>query len=103
MKSKVSVSKIEHKGENRLKLKFAYNASAGNAINKLAFSAWSETLKSWQMPFNKDSVKVLGEIFSEIEFEDEASAMMAPGEEKNNKDEVLIWEDFDYLYVSNKL
>jgi hypothetical protein len=38
MKSKVNVSKIEHKGENRLMLKFAYNASAGNAINKLAVS-----------------------------------------------------------------
>jgi hypothetical protein len=57
MKSKVNVSKIEHKGENRLMLKFAYNACAGNAINKLAVSVWSETLKSWLMPFNKDSIK----------------------------------------------
>jgi integrase/recombinase XerD len=102
MKSKVSVSKIEHKGENRLMLKFAYNANAGNAINKLAFSAWSETLKSWLLPFNKDSVKALKEIFLEIEFEDSASAMMAHGEENNNKDEVFIWEDSDYLYVKLK-
>ena len=56
MKSKVSVNKIEYKGEIRLILKFAYNASAGNAINKLAFSVWSETLKSWLMPVNKASV-----------------------------------------------
>ena len=99
MKSKVCVSKIEYKGENRLILKFAYNASAGNAINKLAVSVWSETLKSWLMPFNKASIKALREIFSEIEFEDEASSIMALREENNTEDEVLIWEDVDYLYV----
>ena len=99
MKSKVSVSRITHKGENRLMLKFAYNVSAGNAINKLAHAAWSETLKSWLLPFNKDSVKALKEIFSEIEFEDEDSKFLALPEENNTKDEVLIWEDHDYLYI----
>jgi integrase/recombinase XerD len=99
MISKVIVSKIEYKGENRLKLKFAYNANAGNAINKLAVSVWSETLKSWLMPFNKASVEALRDIFSEIEFEHEASSIQTLREESNTKEEVLIWEDADYLYI----
>ncbi len=102
MKSKVSVIKIEYKGENRLMLKFAHNAGAGNALNKSSIAMWSETLKSWLMPFNKDSIKALGEIFTEIEFVDKASSILMHSEEKNTKDEVLIWEDTDYLYVSFK-
>jgi hypothetical protein len=99
MRSKVSVSKIEHKGENRLKSKFAYNVCAGNAINKLAVAVWSETLKSSLLPFHKDSLNALKEIFSEIEFEDEDSRKIAIHEENNSKEEVLISEDNDYLYV----
>jgi hypothetical protein len=99
MKSKVSVIKIEFKGENRLMLKFAYNAGAGNALNKSANAIWSETLKSWLMPFNNDSIKALREIFSSIEFEDEATGKMVNGEDSKANDEVLFWEDVDYLYI----
>ncbi len=99
MQSKVSVRKIEYKGENRLVLKFPYNTFAGKAINQLAISIWSETLKSWLLPFTKTSIETLKKIFSEIEFADESSAKLALNEENHNIGDVLFSEEIDYLYV----
>jgi site-specific recombinase XerD len=106
MISKVSISKVEHRGNTRLRVRFPFDKEAGELVNSMASSKWSQTYKSWLFPFEKSSVDIIRQYFSEIEFEDEDTRELEipiiTKNENDNDDEVLVWKDQDYIYLKVK-
>ena len=56
---KITVSKIIHKEEARIRLDFIYNTNAISMVKKIEGSAWSQTLRAWHMPDTQQSVENL--------------------------------------------
>jgi hypothetical protein len=62
----IKVSKIHHRGEDRLKLEFPFNAAFANQIKKIKGYAWSQSHKAWLVPYNNETILELRERFSDI-------------------------------------
>jgi site-specific recombinase XerD len=59
----ISVYRIYHKGNARLKLDFAYDRSAIDRIKTVNSYAWSQTMKAWHVPDTQESVDKLTLLF----------------------------------------
>lgn len=99
MKTKVSVRKAQHRGQIWLRLSFPYNALAGQSISESQLARWSETLRSWLLPFRSESIEFIMGIFTEIEYLDEESRSLALGKGIDIRNEVLVWSREDYIYL----
>ena len=51
---KITLNKVEHRGQQQLTLSFAYNAATKEYIKKFPGVKWSQTLKCFYVPFSKD-------------------------------------------------
>jgi len=68
----ISISKILHNGNARLKLEFKYNVNLIALIRQLEGVAWSQNLKAWHIPDTPRAVDQLREIAAgfELKFEE---------------------------------
>jgi integrase/recombinase XerD len=55
----ISPESIVHKGEQRIKLSFEKNAAIAELIKRLPGRKWSQTLKSWHIPREKELLQQL--------------------------------------------
>jgi len=63
----IIASRITHRGEERLKLEFPYNIQIINQIKKINKAAWSQTLRTWHIPYTEEAVSELKLMFPEID------------------------------------
>jgi len=101
----VNLNMVKHREEIRLKIRFPYDAEAGERVKLLKDRRWSQTMRAWHLPFDKDSVDALSNIFQHLEFNDEESRALAglPATEQKPKDDVLIWKHEGYIYLKIKV
>jgi len=62
----IKVSKINHRGQERLKLEFSYNSDISNKIRQIQNAAWSKTHKAWHIPYTKEAIEELKKLFPDI-------------------------------------
>ena len=53
----IKVSKINHRGQERLKLDFPYNTAIADKIKQIGNAAWSQTHRAWHIPFKEEAIK----------------------------------------------
>jgi site-specific recombinase XerD len=61
----IQASRIFHRGEERLKLEFPYNATIAGQIKKIPRAAWSQTHRAWHIPFTEEAIEELLKMFPE--------------------------------------
>ena len=78
----IQTSKINHKGEDRLKLVFTYNDFIINKIRHIDGAVWSKSLRAWHIPFPEEAFGKFKKLFPDIVVPDTAgSANMSDTEE----------------------
>ncbi|MCX6249747.1 MAG: hypothetical protein NTX61_03250 [Bacteroidetes bacterium] len=60
--------KIEHNGENRIKVEFPYNQEIASLLRQIPDAKWSQTMKAWHIPYSKLAFTKLTKLFPEIEY-----------------------------------
>jgi integrase/recombinase XerD len=63
----INASRINHRGEERLKLEFPYNIQIINQIKKINKAAWSQTHRTWHIPYTEEAVSELRMMFPDID------------------------------------
>ena len=63
----MKTSKIDYRGEDRLKVEFPYNDAIASQIRQIAGSVWSRSLRAWLIPFTGDALGAFKKKFPEIE------------------------------------
>jgi len=59
-------SKINHRGENRLKVEFPFNTAIANKIRQIKGAAWSRTQNAWHIPYTEEAFEQLKKEFPDI-------------------------------------
>lgn len=81
----MKISKIIHKGEDRIKVDFPYNKNIERQLRTINDLRWSKTLKAWHIPYNKAEYRKLKQLFPDIEKENtSAKSVTKTEEEKGN-------------------
>jgi len=62
----IQTSKIKYRGEDRLKLVFAYNDFIINKIKHIEGAVWSQTLRAWHIPFTAEALGEFKKLFPDI-------------------------------------
>jgi integrase/recombinase XerD len=65
---KIEASKVDHKGQERIQLKFAYNKEAIENIRRIDGATWSKTLSAWHIPYTKESFVQLLNMYPKTEY-----------------------------------
>ena len=63
----MKATKIIHNEEQRIRVDFKYNRTDVTKIKTIKGAKWSNSLKCWHIPYNKESFNKLNELFNEIE------------------------------------
>ncbi len=78
----IQTSKINYRGEDRLKLVFAYNDFIINKIRHIEGAAWSKTLRAWHIPFTEEAFGEFMKLFPDIVVPDPAGSTNKSGTEE---------------------
>lgn len=62
----IIISKITHKDELRIKINIPYNTDTAIRVRQITDARWSKTLRSWHIPYNKESYQQLKTLFPDI-------------------------------------
>ena len=63
----IKASKINHYGEDRLKLDFPYDLSVINQVRKIPGARWSSTRRAWHIPYSENILNMIQSMFPDIE------------------------------------
>ena len=63
----MKASKIEIKGENRIKVEFPYNQEIALLLKQVPGARWSTLIKAWHIPYSKTAFDQLKRLFPGIE------------------------------------
>ncbi len=99
----VSVSKVKHKGNVRIKVDFEYNRDIIEKLKTINDCKWSQSMRAWHIPYTHESLDLLKKMFEvktepkkhTVDNKDEEN----PGEivckviEKKDKDNIIIKEE----------
>ena len=55
----MNISKVSHKGNSRILVKFEYDKIAIDKLRQIPETKWSKTLKAWHIPYTKEAFKLL--------------------------------------------
>jgi site-specific recombinase XerD len=73
----MKISKVIHKGQSRIKVDFPYNQHFTAIIKQIKDARWSQNLKAWHIPDEKNSFYKLKTLFPEISFEQEQEILIS--------------------------
>jgi integrase/recombinase XerD len=59
----ITTGKISHKGQERFKVSFPYDIVLINKVKQIEGARWSQSLKSWHIPYTKKSLEAFRELF----------------------------------------
>lgn len=65
----MKATKINHKGEDRIKIDFPRNEQITQQLKQIQGTKWSQTHRSWHIPYTKEAFKQLKTMFPELEYE----------------------------------
>lgn len=68
----IIISKITHKDELRIKIDIPYNTETAIKVRQITDARWSKTLRSWHIPYNKESYQQLKTLFPDITISSES-------------------------------
>lgn len=92
---KIHLSKIEHRGEERIKVAFAKMPELIRKIKKIEGRKWSQTKKCWHLPYTKSSFEALKNSFGNDGLFYENLSRTSFGSKENHEPQFL-----DYQSVS---
>jgi integrase/recombinase XerD len=81
----MKISKVIHKGQARIKVDFPYNQHFTAIIKQIKDARWSQKLKAWHIPDEKNSFYALKALFPEVRFEEEQETATSTAEVANSK------------------
>lgn len=91
--TKVKVSLVEHRGEQRLKIEMGkdYDHEAANLIRQIAGRTWSKTMGCWHIPQTMEAFEQLKSYF-EVELDEAGRTqhLVAPFKEKKSQHPVQV-------------
>jgi len=64
----MKASKIIHKGENRIKIEFPYDAEIVKKLRQIPDTKWSKTLRTWHIPYTKETFVQLKTLFLDVDY-----------------------------------
>lgn len=64
----MKASKIEHKGEQRIKVEFPYNFDIASLLKQIPGAKWSKTMRAWHIPYGRKEFNQLKALFPAIEY-----------------------------------
>ena len=67
----IKTNKCKHGKELRLQLIFPFNKVYIQKIKQIADARWSNSLKSWHIPYTKDAINQLKTLFPELDLKAE--------------------------------
>jgi hypothetical protein len=84
----MKISKINHRGQDRIMLEFPYDREKVALVKQIAGFAWSQTYKAWHIPDTEAAIEQLISYFPDFE---SAAMQLHPTEAKTEKvpDEVI--------------
>lgn len=68
----IKASRINHRGEERLKLDFPYNNQIISQVKQINHAAWSQTQKAWHIPYTKEALNEIKMLFPDINLPSES-------------------------------
>jgi integrase/recombinase XerD len=63
----MKTTKIDYRGEDRLKVEFPYNDAIASQIRQIAGSVWSRSLRAWLIPYTGDALGAFKKKFPDFE------------------------------------
>lgn len=63
---RATVENITHKGEQRIKVVFAYDETIKENIKKIKDARWSQSKRCWHIPYSKAAYAALQQVFDDI-------------------------------------
>jgi integrase/recombinase XerD len=76
----MKISKVIHNGQSRIKVDFPYNQHFTAIIKQIKDARWSQNLKAWHIPDEKNSFYKLKSLFPAISFEQEQEVDVSDSE-----------------------
>jgi integrase/recombinase XerD len=67
----MQATKINYKGETRIKIDFPYNQEIAQLIKGIAGAKWSSALNAWHIPYGSVEFNLLKTLFPQIEYHSE--------------------------------
>ena len=64
---KISISKLNHRNEPRLKLDFGYDQALISLVKQIEGATWSKSIKAWHVPDNEETLGQLKSLLREHE------------------------------------
>lgn len=64
----MKISKVNHKGENRIKIDFPYNKEIVSLLRQIKDAKWSQRMSAWHIPYNQPAFNKLKKLFPEVEY-----------------------------------
>ncbi len=85
----MQVTKVNHKGEFRIKIEFPYDPVASARLKTLTDARWSKTLKAWHIPYTKEAWKELTAEFPSLK-DLKKPETGNEDKERRQKDEIVL-------------
>jgi len=98
----ISISKIIHKEETRIKVVIPYDFESISKIKTINGRLWSKTLNCWHIPYSKEAFGQLKKIFTNIEIEKKAEITSCTKPEVYNTSISEKNAEAENLIVENK-
>ncbi|MBE0655264.1 MAG: hypothetical protein IH594_15800, partial [Bacteroidales bacterium] len=86
----IKASKFEYKGEFRIKVEMPYNEENIKKVKKVRDAKWSFNLKTWHIPYDKESFETLKSLFPDIVYPQREKEENNKEESKFNHNEIQI-------------
>lgn len=67
----VNILKINHHGENRIKVDFPYNQEMARTIRQIAGAKWSRSHRAWHIPYSRAAFDQLKTLFPDLVIDSE--------------------------------
>jgi len=68
----IRAEKIQHRGQTRLKVDFAYNPGLIRQIRQIDGARWSKTYKAWHLPWGETAIKAVQDMFPGVEIKEDS-------------------------------
>jgi integrase/recombinase XerD len=85
----LEASKIIHKGETRILVKFPYNLEIASILRQIPSARWSQTHRGWHIAYHYQAFRQLSQLFPDIVIiKNDNDAIAAKSSEETNKQHV---------------
>jgi len=94
----MKATKINHNGEERIKVDFPKNELIAQQIKQIQGIQWSQTQKAWHIPYTKEAFNQLKTMFPEVEYETTKKPL---AEQSSNVSKTMVVSTQELSALSN--